>query len=283
MKKIAWVTDSTAFLDDELLNHPDVYVVPMFVLLDDEQFQEGIDLTPEQLFEKLSKVTSIPKTSQPSVGTFQKLYRKLEETYDVIVSIHVSSKLSGTFSSSEQAGQLVQIPVISVDSKLISFPMSVLIKEGLRWQANGKSVTDIISYIKKLSKTNETYVLIGNLQQLHRSGRLSGLQLLIGSMLKVKPIITLENGMLKIKEKVRSEKTAKQRIVQHLQAAFERYRLKEVYIMYGLHEKDALSWKTELEKRFPQLTYFCYPLCAAIGLHTGEHTLGISWFNGLEK
>lgn len=283
MKKIAWVTDSTAFLDEELQHHPDIFVIPLQILLDDEQFEEGINLTPEQLFEKLKIVKSIPKTSQPSVGAFRNLYNKLAERYDAIISIHVSSKLSGTFSASEQASQLVHTPVISVDSKLISFPMSVLIKQGIKWHEEGKSISEITSKIAKLVETNETYVLVGSLEQLHRSGRMSGLQFFLGSLLNVKPIISLDKGILKMKEKVRSENRAKERIIQFLKDSFERYRFNEVYLMYGLHEKEALSWKKELEKKIPQLKYFCYPLCTAIGLHTGENTLGISWYNGLTK
>lgn len=283
MKKIAWVTDSTAHLDDELLQHPDVYVIPILILLDDEQYKEGIDLTAVQLFEKLKTIKTIPKTSQPSIGEFRKLYENLEERYDAIVSIHVSGKLSGTYSSSEQAGQLVNIPVFSIDSRLISIPMSYLLKEGIKLQKEGKNIKEIITKINELIPKNETYVLVGNLEQLHRSGRLSGLQYFLGSMLNVKPIISLEEGILKIKEKVRSENRARKRINNYLKSAIEKYNLKEVFLLYSLHEKEALNWKEELKKKFPQVSYLCYPLCAAIGLHTGETTLAISWFNQDKK
>lgn len=134
-----------------------------------------------------------------------------------------------------------------------------------------------------LIQSCQSHVLIGSLEQLHRSGRLSGLQFFIGSMLNIKPIITFEDGALKIREKARSEKRAKLRIMKHLKHAYERHKIREVYLLYGLHEEEALSWKEEMKKVFPQITYFCYPLCSAIGIHTGENTLGVAWFNGLEK
>lgn len=282
MKKIAWVTDSTANVDNELQQHPDVYTIPLTLLLDDEEYLEGIDLTPHQLFEKLEQVKTIPKTSQPSIGTFKEFYESLASDYDVIISVHLSSKLSGTYQTSKQAAALVDIPVYSIDTNLIAFPMTILIKQGIKWAQSGDEAEDVCLKIKELTKRNETYVLVGSLEQLHRSGRMSGLQFMLGSVLNIKPIISIEDGELKMKDKVRSEKRAKQRIVSYLQKTVKQSQVREVYLLYGLHEEAALSWKQELEELLPDLTFVCHPLSAAIGLHAGEHTLGISWYSDLE-
>src|SRR4051794_4299069 len=107
--RTAWVTDSTAYLDGELANHPDIYKIPLTILLDDEEYADGIDLTAEELYLKLKELKTPPKTSQPSIGAFQELYEKLAQDYDQIVAVLLSSKLSGTVSSSEQAAKLVNI------------------------------------------------------------------------------------------------------------------------------------------------------------------------------
>lgn len=282
MVKTAWVTDSTAYLDDELKNHPDVYTIPLSIILDGEVFADGIDLTPSQLFERLNQIKNPPTTSQPSVGAFQALYEQLEKEYDHIVSVHLSGRLSGTVSSSEQAGKLVNIPVTTFDSKILTYPMTALLKHGMKLLEGGKSIEDAIEAMEMIRDTNETYVLVGSLEQLHRGGRMTGLQFFLGSLLNIKPIISIEDGALHVKEKVRSEKKAKEKILDYLKLAYEKHQFKEVYILYGLHENHAVDWKAELIDHFPQLKVICCPLGAVIGVHAGENTLGISWHNAMK-
>jgi DegV family protein with EDD domain len=282
MKRIAWVTDSTAFLDEELKNHPDLYQVPMTVILDEKEYVDGRDLTAEELFERLKTLKTPPKTSQPSIGAFQEEFEKLSKDYDEIVTVLISSKLSGTVSSSEQAAQLVDIPVTTIDSKILTYPLTALIKKGMELEKQGLSTVEIKEKLARSIPTNETYVLIGSLEQLHRSGRMSGLQFFLGSMLNIKPIIAIEDGALNAKEKVRSEKKAIERITQYLRDSYQKYSFKEVYLLYGLHEQHALEWMETLKMEFPEINFLCCPLGATIGVHAGENTLGISWFNQLD-
>jgi DegV family protein with EDD domain len=280
--KTAWVTDSTAYLDEELINHPDLYTIPLTILLDGEEYLDGIDLTPRQLFENLKQLKSPPKTSQPSIGAFQELYERLSKEYDQIIAVLLSGKLSGTVSSSEQAAKLVNIPVTTFDSQILTYPMTALLKKGMQLLDEGHQLEAVISQMEAIRYTNETYVLVGSLEQLHRSGRMSGVQFFLGSMLNVKPIISIDHGALSVKEKVRSEKKAKEKIIEYLQLAYTKNQFKEVYILYGLHEEQANNWVIELENRFPHVNFIFCPLGAVIGVHAGENTLGISWFNGLK-
>jgi DegV family protein with EDD domain len=282
MVKIAWVTDSTAFLNNELRNHPDLYQIPMTIIMDGREYTDGVDLTPEELYTKLKSLETPAKTSQPSIGAFRELYENLQKDYDCIIAVLVSAKLSGTVSSSEQAAQMVDIPVYSLDSKILSYPLTRLILKGMELAESGLDTKDIISELKALRDTGETYVLIGSLEQLHRSGRMSGVQFFLGSMLNVKPIISVQDGELSVREKARSERKAKDKIVKLLRSAHERKPLKEVFILYGLHPEEAEIWKKELEEEFAGIKFGCYSLGATIGVHAGEHTLGISWLNGLE-
>jgi DegV family protein with EDD domain len=280
--KIAWVTDSTAFLNNELRNHPHMYQIPMTIIMDGKEYTDGVDLTPEELYASLKTLDTPPKTSQPSIGAFQELYENLQKDYDCIIAVLVSAKLSGTVSSSEQAAQLVDIPVYSIDSKILSYPLTRLILKGMELAEAGLDIKEIIRRLEALRDTGETYVLIGSLEQLHRSGRMSGVQFFLGSMLNVKPIISVRDGELSVKEKARSERKAKDKIVNLLKGAHERKLLKEVFILYGLHPEEAEAWKKELQEEFNGVEFGCYSLGATIGVHAGENTLGISWLNGLE-
>jgi len=279
MQKIAWVTDSTTFLDRELLQHPDVYSIPISIFFETEEYLDGITITQQEFYEKLKTTSIIPKTSQPSIGKFVELYQELSIKYDLIFSIHISSDLSGTVSTANQAAKLVDIPVEVIDSRLISSPISVLIKKGITASLLDPLVSSIKSTILDLTKCNETYVLVGNLEQLHRSGRMSSTQYVIGSMMKIKPIIVLKDGRLKIVEKVRSEKKATNKVIDFFKEAYSINYIKEVHLLYGLNDDKAKKWRILIEEFSDDVIVKLFPLGAAIGVHAGEETVGISWFN----
>ncbi|MBM7692559.1 DegV family protein with EDD domain [Peribacillus deserti] len=277
--KIAWVTDSTVSLDEDLLRNEDLYVIPLHVLLSGKEYRDGIDLAPSELFALMKTKGAVPTTSQPSIGTFVNLYNDLKERYDCIICFHVSSALSGTYSASLQASQMVEARIHVIDSLILTYPMAALIKTAMKMAGEGMDINDIIDRIDSIKESNHTYVLIGSLEQLHRSGRMSGSQYYIGNMLNIKPIISIENGRLIVKEKVRSEKRAKQKILSYLQADMEKHLIKEIYILYGLHKEESDSFREEVSRMYPELSVSSYPLGTTIGVHAGEKTIGISWFN----
>lgn len=278
MERIAWVTDSTAYLDGELKGHPDVYWLPMTIQWEDREYRDGIDLSPEEFFQKLESSSVPPKSSQPSVGAFIELFQSLQENYDVIIAIHLSSKLSGTYSSSLQASKMVDLPVHVVDSEILSYPLTKIILAAMEKHREGKTAEEIVSAIQELPSRNETFVLIGSLEQLHRSGRMNHTQFFLGSLLNVKPIIALKNGVLSVREKVRTEKKAEARMISLFTDAYDQGGIKEVGLLYGLNPEKANQWKATLEEKYPDLRIGTYPLGTVIGVHAGKDTIGISWF-----
>lgn len=279
MEKIAWVTDSTAYLDEMLSNHPDVYSIPMVVYFEEEEFLDGVTLSLEDFYTKLEGSNTPPKTSQPSVGAFVELYNKLAESYDRIISVHLSSHLSGTVSSSTQAGELVDIPVHTIDSKVISFPLSAMVKKGIEAQEAGKSHEEILEYLNELATKCDIYVLIGSLDQLHRSGRMSGVQKLLGSLLQIKPIIQIKEGKLDVAEKVRTQKKALLKIVDFLEEAQANSTIKELFVLHGTNIGEADALVDNLKEKYPDIPINRFPLSTAIAVHAGVNTIGISWYN----
>jgi DegV family protein with EDD domain len=278
VEKIAWVTDSTAFLDEELQNCSNVFVVPMVVIVNGKEYEDGIEIQPEELYKMMKEEKVVPTTSQPSVGTFLNLYKKLEQEYDRIIAVHVSSKLSGTATSSRQAADMVSIPVHIFDSLLLSFPMTLIIKKLMSELNQGSSITEAFDSVAKYRDSQEFYVLIGSLDQLHRSGRLSGMQYLLGSMLKLKPIISIENGLLATNAKERTEKRAEARIFDYFRQACSRSNITECTLLYGSSPKQTDKWREAILTIQPDLIVHTYPLGSAIGVHAGAETIGISWF-----
>lgn len=276
-ERIAWVTDSTGCLDEQLKKRNDLFIVPMVVIIDGQEYEDGINILPNDLAQIMKNTSSIPTTSQPSIGTFTELYKKLEQNFDRIVSVHVSGRLSGTVNSSLQAAKLVSIPVHVFDSELISYPMTLILKKLINEIENGSSIEEAFHLARTYRSNHETYVLIGSLEQLHRSGRLSSAKYILGSLLKLKPIISIQKGSLETKEKARSELKAENLIFEWYRAASESIR--ECCILYGSTPEQAGRWREKILSITPNMKVHIYPLGSAISVHTGAETLGISWFN----
>ncbi|MFI8577389.1 DegV family protein [Rossellomorea aquimaris] len=285
--RIAWVTDSTAFVpihSSSKENH--IYIVPMNILFGEREYQDGVDLSPEELFLKLKVEKVEVKTSQPSIGTFKALYEELSKDYDYIFSIHVSSHFSGTYSSAHQAAELLKdtLPnIICIDSKVISNPLTELILFGQRLLHEGKDPLQIKVAIEERIASCETYVMVGSLEQLHKSGRMSGLSFFLGSVLNVKPMLAIENGKLEVKDKVRSIKKGLTSMSDRLDQALSVKKIKKVSVLHGLNREDALEWIEQLKKTYPEIEFGAYPLGAVIGVHAGANTIGISWFGDNEE
>ena len=280
MKKVAWVTDSSAVLDESLRENPHVYVLPVHLIINGKSYLDGVDLTTEELVRHLDN-GEVPSSSQPSVGDFKKLYERLaKEEYDLIFSFHVSSELSGTYSSSVQAGKMVGIPVFSVDSSFLSYPLTLLLKKAIKLWDFFQEPEIVIQSIHAIKSKLKVFVWIGSLQQLHKSGRLSASKYFLGSLMKIKPIITIENGKLEIKTKVRTWKQATDKINSYLKESMASGKIEEVFMLYGRDERQTLEWKEMIQAEGLDASLSANPLGTALALHAGTGTVGIGW---LEK
>ncbi len=278
MKKIAWVTDSSAYIPTHLIENEDIYVVPLVLILDGEEYRDGIDLSEEELYPKMKTFTTPPKTSQPAIGDFVQLFNELSEKYDAIIGVHISRALSGTISASEQAAEVAGIDVRIIDSKILSYPLTGLIERGIALNEQGREIDEIVSELQTIAESGETYVLVGSLEQLQRSGRLNGLQYLLGSLLNIRPIIKIEDGKLNIFEKKRSDLKAANRIFEMFDQAMVSDK-SEIYILHANAIDKANEWREIINEKYPNLNVVTGPLSSAVTLHVGEGTIALSWFN----
>lgn len=279
-KKIAWVTDSTAFVTDELKNHPDVYVIPLAITFGDETFEDGIDLSTDQLYDRIRSHKEIPKTSQPSAGRFAELFEKLKETYESAIAVHVSSKLSGTINSCLSGAALANFPVEAVDSRSMSYAITTLMNKGFQMAENGLPTKEIADELRNEAKKSENYILLGSLDQFYKGGRMSGTAYLLGSLLKIKPIIQINtDGEFILFDKVRSEKKAIKRMLELLGESYKKHSISQVQIMHGnVHEK-AKELAGEIKALFPKLDIFIGEISSTIAAHAGEGTVATIWHN----
>lgn len=196
----------------------------------------------------------------------------------IMFAFLVSEQLSGTVSSSVQASRLVKIPVYTFDSQLLSYPMTYIMKKAMNLYNSGHSQQDILKKVAFLRDSNETYVLIGSLQQLYRSERLHSIKYYLGSLLKIKPIISLVKGKLTIQSVARNERYAEKIVFTRLKYTVEQYNISDCLLLYGQFYKQSEQWVHKIQQLYPDLILHVYPLGTVIGLHAGGNTLGISWF-----
>ncbi|MBU9721026.1 MULTISPECIES: DegV family protein [Bacillaceae] len=277
-KKIAWVTDSTAYLTQDLLDHPDVYHLPIVIMFEDQVYEDGVDLTTEELYKRLREEKNIPKTSQPSVGKFAELYDKIKEEYDCAIAIHISSKLSGTLDSSVAGKDMAHFDVEVVDSHSISYAITTLLKKGIELEKQGVDVKEIANRLREETKNSVNYILLGNLDQFYKGGRMNGAQFLLGSVLQIKPIIQItKNGEIELFEKVRSEKKAINRIIELLKQSYREHNIKQVQIMHGNTLEKAEELSNKIKEHLPNIDIVIGDISSSIAVHAGEGTLGLIW------
>ncbi len=228
-KPIAWIVDSTAYISEELRQHPDFFSVPLNIHFGEKQFVDGVDLNPQQLYEKIKNAKEFPKSSQPSAGEFAERYKVIAEQYEQAIAVHVSGKMSGTLASSIAGAEIAGFPVTFIDSLSLSYGVTGLIERGMEMQDEGATVPEIEAQLKKMAGTMHNYILMGQLEQLYKGGRMSAAQFFIGSLLKVKPIVHITpEGELQPVDKVRSEKKALQYLVDKVVAGHNAGRRKSI-------------------------------------------------------
>lgn len=278
-KPIAWVLDSTGFVTEEFKAHPDVYMVPLNIHFGQEEFiDDGVDLTNEQLYARIKSASEFPKTSQPSAGKFAELYEKLKEEYECAIAVHASAKLSGTIASSTAAAEMTGFKVYAIDSLALSYGLSGLIDRGLELEKQGMEAEAIAERLQKEVHDFRNYILIGNLSQLYKGGRMSGAQYYLGSLLKVKPIVQLSaEGELVPIDKVRSHKKAVQYLLDHLKKDHQQYGINYFQIMHGNVHGEAESLKQEILKIAPDAKVLIGDLSSSLAVHAGEGTIALLW------
>lgn len=278
MKKVAWITDTAAQLDDAFVQKYDVHILPLSVVFEGGSYRESIDLTQEEFYEKLRSTKVSPKTSQPAIGEMLAVYEKLEaEGYDYAIAVHLSSGLSGTFESAQAASKMTDFKVYPIDSKIGSFPMVKMIEIGNELLANGKDVEEVVSTINALTGKSKLSFIPSSLNQLHKSGRVSGTQAFLSNLLNIKVVISFEDGKPVMKEKVRTNKRAKHNVISLLRADMSRGAVPEVAAIHCNNAADAEIWKDELVAEFPTLKVQVVALSVCVGVHAGEGTTGLSW------
>ena len=275
--KTAVVTDSTAYLSKDVAEQLNIYIIPLNVIFGEESYQEELELSADQFYEEV-KQKELPKTSQPPIGQFIQLFERLAADYDAVISIHLSSGISGTYQGAVSAGNMVDgIQVYAFDSEISCMAQGFYVMEAAKMAADGKDPEAIIARLDEMKQSTRAYFMVDDLSHLKRGGRLSSAEALIGGLLQVKPLLHFENKVIVPFEKIRTRKKAMKRIVELLQEDVKSGANYQASIIHANREEEAIAWKKELQVECPNVEFSISYFGAVIGTHLGEGSMGLAW------
>lgn len=271
------VTDSTADIPLDQAEELGITIVPLTVFFGEDAYLDNVELDNAGFYKKLQESKTLPRTSQPSPAAFQEAYTRLiQEGATGILSIHLSSKLSGTYQSARTArdtldDELKSIPIEVVDSQSISAGMSHAIMQAAREAKEGVSLADIKAHVISEQAHSRILAVLDTLEYVKRGGRIGGARALLGNMLSVKPIVSLKDGEVVPVEQPRTRSKAYARIAQLLSemGPIEHLSIAESNDEVGTQLATAL--KAVYSKEIPR-----YKLGAVLGTHTGPGTVAIA-------
>ena len=269
------VTDSTADLSPADVRDLGITVVPLQVVFGEETFRDGVDLTTEEFFVRLSQAHDLPQTSQPSLGEFQQAYEELAEKTDHILSIHLSSGFSGTAESARQAAQTLadrcQIEVI--DSRTVSMPMGFAVIAAARAALDGGDLDTCASAARAVLAHHRLAVAVDTLEYLRRGGRIGRAAAFLGGLLRVKPILTIRDGEAFPLTRVRTRRKALEEL---LRICLEPGHVLEAAVMHATSPEDADFLAKEIALRWPGVPVHVGRIGPVIGVHGGPGLIGVS-------
>ncbi|MBM3332950.1 DegV family protein, partial [candidate division WOR-3 bacterium] len=204
------VTDSTCDLDPEFAVERGIIIVPCSVHFGSEPYRDRLDITPMQFFQRLREAEELPRTSQPSVGAFLTVYQELTAGEDDVVSIHISEKMSGTFSSATRAKALLSLHdrVQVVDSRFNSVALALIVLAAAEKAQTGAALESVVQHVRDVISRTHLLATADTLEYAARGGRIGKAQAFLGNLLQVKPIVQIKDGELHPIERVRTRARA---------------------------------------------------------------------------
>jgi len=273
---VAIVTDSTADLPPDLTASRAITVVPLTLNFDGKPLLDGVDIRPDEFYRRLHSVTTHPTTSQPSPGRFAEVYKSLLAGHDSVVSIHISQKLSGTYESARQAAAMTDAKRVRViDSELVSMSLGLIALAASSLAASGKDGAAIEAKILEMRSSIQTYFSVATLEFLRRGGRIGRASALLGSVLQVKPVLCIRDGLVTPLERVRTFERALNRVVELTR---EVDRGHGVCIIVGHADAEADAQRIARELDSIAETLMIQPLGPVVGAHAGPGVVGVGCY-----
>ncbi|WP_124071173.1 DegV family protein [Filibacter tadaridae] len=277
MRKIHIVTDSTADLKENDIKKFNLHVVPLSIQIDNNTYMDGMDLQPDVFLGMMATAKELPKSSQPAAGVFKELYDSLGKDGSEIISIHMTGGMSGTVKSAQAAAEMTDSNVTVIDSTFISHGLSFQVLEAAQMAESGKSVDEIVTRLNTVRKNTSLFVVVDVLDNLVKGGRIGKGKAMIGSLLHIKPIATLQDGVYTPVGKARSHK----QVVAQLFKVFKEETAGKIIRSVGISHANGLAMAEPLKRLLEESGIKDIPLTfttPVISTHTGEGAIGFMYY-----
>ena len=279
MHKLAVLTDSTAYLPPKLIQQYPIHVIPLRIHCEETTYWDGVDLTPDQFYTKLSNGCPVPTTSQPSVGEFLKVYRELAGEYSGVLVPLISSGISGTVDSALAAAEEIQdLEIEVIDSRITSAGLALIVAAAARAMEEGADLQDAARLARRAADRMHTYFVVDTLEYLHKGGRIGGASRYFGTALQIKPILTFDKqGRIDALDRIRTKKKALERLLELIQEGADGKPI-HAGVVHAQAPEEADQLRNRLEDRLDCVEVETYQLSPVIGTHVGPGTLGIAMY-----
>ncbi len=287
MSKRAVIATSTGCLDYLDLNHENLRILRMKIIMNDVTYNDYIDITAEDFYNKLkTDTTLVPTSSMPSPGELLELLEELEKEYEEVFIVTISSQLSGTYDVCRMAEGQYDGPLKLnvIDSKNAAISEGWISLEILRLIEEGKDSKEILEYVDFIKTNRKQYFMVDNLRLFVANGRLSGASGFLGSMFKIKPILEVnDEGKIVPFLKIRTQKKALKEMVELVIKDLKE--LDDFVVTYDTSDNlEGLKYiQDRMEEAFPGYKYYAAPITPVVGCHTGIGTVGIAYFDLTKK
>lgn len=270
------VTDSTSDLPPEIAERFGIEVVPLNVHFGDQTFKDGVDLSADEFYERLITGGILPRTSQPSPGEFMETYDEVGRDADAIVSIHISAKLSGTYNSALQGMQQVSVecPIQVVDSQQASLGLGMVALVAARVANDGGTLDEVADAAREASGRAECFTLLDTLEYLEKGGRIGKASGMLGTLLRIKPLLMIRDGEV---HELAKERTSARALARLETTAIEFAPVEELCVLYSTVPDDAMRIAENLKGILPEgKEPLVSRLGPVMGTYTGPRSVGVS-------
>ena len=272
------VCDSTADLDDAFRDAHGIQVVPLQVIIGDESYRDGVDITPAALYSRMRRDGVSARTSQPTPAEFETVFRAITDSGDAVVCTTISSGLSGTYGSATQAAEaLAGRPIRVIDTRSVSVGHYAAVTEAVRVAEAGGSLDDVAAAVDRLLPQIRLLFTVETLEYLRRGGRIGGARALLGSMLDVKPILEMEDGSIEPVGRVRTYRRAVDSCAEAVERAANDWGGARVFIAQGDAAEAAAQMTARLEASLPGTPLTLLVVGPVIGAHAGPGAVGVAF------
>jgi DegV family protein with EDD domain len=269
------VTDSTCDIPAHLARDFDITVVPIYVVFGENAYRDRVDLGEEEFYERLVHDQLVPSTSVPAPNDFAEVYNRLAEEADEIISIHLTAKESGTYNSALLAKELVTKPcrIEVIDSSSVSMGFGITVLAASRKAREGASLDEVLELSRRYLSKSHLLIMVDTLKYVIRGGRLSKPHGILGSVLKVRPLLVMKEGHLSLSGVARTRAKALERLYEFARSF---PKVVEFAVAYTTSHEDAQELADRLRAVFPKATCHITRVGPSLGTHAGPGAMGVA-------